>query len=153
MSWDWTKTKQTNKKTHTQKNVFFYSLQGIVWNSCFINKFPLNFTKCPSVSIYVLGIQDTGVAINTIELQLTLCQNVRKYPHRGKSHCFTCLIAQMILLQFYVPFYVKKKKKYNCMCLPKFECAKRLRAHRQAIPVPRPGSLRRQVIESWIAIS
>ena len=40
-----------------------------------------------------------------------------------------------ILLQFYVPFYVKKKKIDNFMCLLEFECAKRLKAHSRAIPV------------------
>ena len=40
-----------------------------------------------------------------------------------------------ILLQFYVPFYVKKKKIDNLMCLLEFECAKRLKAHSRAIPV------------------
>ena len=39
-----------------------------------------------------------------------------------------------ILLQFYVPFYVKKKKIENFMCLLEFECAKRLKAHSRAIP-------------------
>ena len=39
-----------------------------------------------------------------------------------------------ILLQFYVPFYVKKKKIDNFMCLLEFECAKRLKAHSRAIP-------------------
>ena len=39
-----------------------------------------------------------------------------------------------ILLQFYVPFYVKKKKNDNFMCLLEFECAKRLKAHSRAIP-------------------
>ena len=40
-----------------------------------------------------------------------------------------------ILLQFYVPFYVKKEKIDNLMCLLEFECAKRLKAHSRAIPV------------------
>ena len=40
-----------------------------------------------------------------------------------------------ILLQFYVPFYVKKEKIDNLMCLLEFECAKRLKAHIRAIPV------------------
>ena len=39
-----------------------------------------------------------------------------------------------ILLQFYVPFYVKKKKNDNFMCLLEFECAKRLKAHSRAVP-------------------
>ena len=39
-----------------------------------------------------------------------------------------------ILLQFYVPFYVKKKKNDNFVCLLEFECAKRLKAHSRAIP-------------------
>ena len=39
-----------------------------------------------------------------------------------------------ILLQFHVPFYVKKKKNDNFMCLLEFECAKRLKAHSRAIP-------------------
>ena len=38
------------------------------------------------------------------------------------------------LLQSYVPFYVKKEKMGNSMCLLEFECAKRLKAHSQAIP-------------------
>ena len=42
-----------------------------------------------------------------------------------------------ILSQFYVPFYVKKKKKMdNFMCLLEFECAKRLKAHRLSLLVP-----------------
>ena len=40
------------------------------------------------------------------------------------------------LLQFYVPFYVKKKKIDNFMCLLEFECAKRLKVHSRAIPAP-----------------
>ena len=39
-----------------------------------------------------------------------------------------------LLLQFYVPFYVKKKKIDNFMCLLEFECPKRLKAHSRAIP-------------------
>ena len=39
-----------------------------------------------------------------------------------------------ISLQLYVPFYVKKKKIDNFMCLLEFECAKRLKAHSRAIP-------------------
>ena len=47
-----------------------------------------------------------------------------------------CLCAFfLILLQSYVPFYVKKEKMCNSMCLSEFECAKRLKAHSQAIPV------------------
>ena len=34
-----------------------------------------------------------------------------------------------------MPFYVKKKKIDNFMCLLEFECAKRLKAHSRAIPV------------------
>ena len=34
----------------------------------------------------------------------------------------------------YVPFYVKKRKLDNFMCLLEFECAKRLKAHSHAIP-------------------
>ena len=46
-----------------------------------------------------------------------------------------CLCAFFpIVPQFYVPFYVKRKKMDNFMCLLEFECAKRLRAHSQAIP-------------------
>ena len=46
-----------------------------------------------------------------------------------------CLCAFFpILSQFYVPFYVKKRKLDNFMCLLEFECAKRLKAHSQAIP-------------------
>ena len=46
-----------------------------------------------------------------------------------------CLCAFfLILLQSYVPFYVKKEKMGNSMCLLEFECAKRLKAHSQAIP-------------------
>ena len=33
-----------------------------------------------------------------------------------------------------MPFYVKKKKNDNFMCLLEFECAKRLKAHSRAIP-------------------
>ena len=33
-----------------------------------------------------------------------------------------------------MPFYVKKKKIDNFMCLLEFECAKRLKAHSWAIP-------------------
>ena len=40
-----------------------------------------------------------------------------------------------ILPQFYVPFYMKKRKMDNFMCLLEYKCAKRLRAHSQAIPV------------------
>ena len=39
-----------------------------------------------------------------------------------------------VLLQFYKPFYVKNKKNDNFICLLKFECAKRLKAHSRAIP-------------------
>ena len=46
-----------------------------------------------------------------------------------------CLCAFFsILSQFYVPFYMKKRKLDNFMCLLAFECAKRLKAHSQAIP-------------------
>ena len=49
-----------------------------------------------------------------------------------------CLCAFFpIVPQFYVPFYVKKKKMDNFMCLLEFECAERLRAHSQAIPALR----------------
>ena len=46
-----------------------------------------------------------------------------------------CLCAfSSMLFHFYVPFYVKKEKIYNFMCLLEFECIKRLKAHSQAIP-------------------
>ena len=44
-----------------------------------------------------------------------------------------CAFFFMILL-FYVPFYVKKKKIDNFMCLLEFECSKWLKAHSRAIP-------------------
>ena len=54
-----------------------------------------------------------------------------------------CLIAQLSgvympfphIAQIYVPFNVKREKMENFMCLLKFECATRLKAHSQAIPV------------------
>ena len=46
-----------------------------------------------------------------------------------------CLCAfSPILPQFYVPFYVKKEKMDNFMCILEFECTKRLKVHSQAIP-------------------
>ena len=44
-----------------------------------------------------------------------------------------CLCALFLILpQFYIPFYVKKTKMDNFMCLLEFECAKRLRTHSEA---------------------
>ena len=55
--------------------------------------------------------------------------HVSKRGHRCLCACF------LTLLQFYVPFYVKKEKKmYNLMCLLEFECTKRLKVRSQAIP-------------------
>ena len=46
-----------------------------------------------------------------------------------------CLCAFFaVLSKCYVPFYVKKRKLDNFMCLLEFECAKRLKAHSHAIP-------------------
>ena len=42
-----------------------------------------------------------------------------------------------VLLQFYVPFYVKNKKKMIILCaFLEFECAKRLKVHSRAISGP-----------------
>ena len=58
-----------------------------------------------------------------------LISNIRDSP------TIWCLCALFpILLQSYVPFYVKKEKIGNSMCLLELECAKRLKAHSQAIP-------------------
>ena len=52
--------------------------------------------------------------------------------------CICCLFASFpVLLQFYVPFYVKREKLDNFMCLLEFEFTKRLNEDSQAIPATR----------------
>ena len=59
-----------------------------------------------------------------------------RYTTRDSPTVWPLCAFFFILLQFYVPFYVKKKKIDNLMCLLEFECAKRLKAHSRAIPAP-----------------
>ena len=60
-----------------------------------------------------------------------------------------CLFFIHVLLQFYVPSYVKKKKMDNFMCLLEFECAKRLKAHSQAIPEGGTDILKKFWVVYW----
>ena len=57
-------------------------------------------------------------------------------PIRDSPAVWCLCVFFPILPQLYVPFYVKKRKLDNFMCLLEFECAKRLKAHSQAIPGP-----------------
>ena len=41
-----------------------------------------------------------------------------------------------------MPFYIKKQEMDNLMCLLEFKCAKRLKAHSQALPADTYASLR-----------
>ena len=58
-----------------------------------------------------------------------------------------CLCAFFsISFQLYVPLYVQIERMENFMCLLEFECAKRLKAHSQAIPAFRITS---GELKSW----
>ena len=63
-----------------------------------------------------------------------LTHYILEYMYRDSPTVWPLCALFFISLQFYVPFYVKKKKIDNFMCLLEFECAKRLKAHSRAIP-------------------
>ena len=69
-----------------------------------------------------------------IYLWLVLPIDIENPYCRDSPTVWPLCVFFFILLLFYVPFYVKKKKNDNFMCLLEVECAKRLKAHSRAIP-------------------
>ena len=76
---------------------------------------------------------DLSGDISTLVQVMALCCQ-QGWGHRDSPTVWPLCAFFFVLLQFYVPFYVKNKKIDNFMCLLEFECAKRLKAHSRAIP-------------------
>ena len=72
------------------------------------------------------GMKNGHLANNIFTSRQALHTNIhQEYPSWGLCAFFPV---------FYVPFYMKREKLDNFMCLLIFECTKRLKAHSQAIP-------------------
>ena len=94
----------------------------------------VTFEAWNSINMFAFCFVAIGPFLAEIKQIQYLTLKIKGQGHRD-SPTVWCLCAFFaVLSQCYVPFYVKNRKLDNFICLLEFECAKRLKAHSQAIP-------------------
>ena len=94
----------------------------------------VTFEAWNSINMFAFCFVAIGPFLAEIKQIQYLTLKIKGQGHKD-SPTVWCLCAFFaVLSKCYVPFYVKKRKLDNFMCLLEFECAKRLKAHSHAIP-------------------